>query len=267
MKCIDCATDTTPHIPKIKDAGIGIVIRYFGSSAWKCADKAECDALKKAGIDIAAVYETTADMMLSGYEGGVRGAIAVEKGLAAAGAPKDAFVYFACDTDTHIYAAVEDYLKGAASILGAARVGIYGSYDICAHALGNKRAAKAWQTRAWSAGKRLAAAALYQDNGSTAYGELGFGYDINLVQMPDVGQWGYVAPVLATNKRRVNVPRLGLHVTASVLSQTLDVMTEDNVVIVLGYNLLRTRAHVRHDGIEGWCRTRTHLGKLTLKPY
>lgn len=194
-RCIDCATNTTSYIPKLKDANIDIVIRYFGSSAWKCAARAEVKALKAAGIDIAAVYETTADMMLGGYAAGVKGAKAVKSSLTAVEAPANAFVYFACDTDTQDYAAVEAYLDGASSVLGVARVGIYGSYDVCKQALAGGHASKAWQTRAWSHGKLLPSAALYQsENHSTAYGDLGFAYDINLVQAEDVGQWGYVMP-------------------------------------------------------------------------
>jgi len=85
-------------------------------------------------------------------------------------------------------------VEGAAEVIGKNRVGIYGSYDVCNHALLNHAAAKAWQTLAWSGGKRLATAALYQQNGAKPY-SLGISYDWNLVQADDAGQWGYRPPV------------------------------------------------------------------------
>ena len=190
MKVIDC-TSTGKSIPTLKKAGITAVIRYFGIASWKNATRGECNALKDAVIDIAAVYETTNTMMLQGRAAGAAGAKVAKDAILACGGPANPFVYFACDTDTSSYAKVNDYLTGAASVLGAGKVGIYGSYDVCANALKAKAATKAWQTLAWSNGKRLASAALYQDNGSKAYGNLGISYDVDLVQAADFGQWGY----------------------------------------------------------------------------
>jgi hypothetical protein len=195
MKVIDCAATTTKAIPALKKAGITHVIRYFGAPSWKDATKAECDALKKAGIDLASVYETTSTMMLQGHAAGVAGAKTAKAAVIAAGGPTDPFVYFACDTNATNFAAIAQYLAGAASVLGAGKVGIYGSYEVCANALFAKSAAKAWQTKAWSANKRLTTAALYQNNGSKAYGDLGISYDVDLVQSADFGQWGYAVPV------------------------------------------------------------------------
>ena len=195
MKAIDCAATTTKAIPALKKAGITHVIRYFGAPSWKDATKAECDALKKAGIGIASVYETVATMVLQGRAAGVSGAKTAKAAIISCGGPSNPFVYFACDTNTTNFAAIAQYLAGAASVLGANKVGIYGSYEVCANALFAKSAAKAWQTKAWSANKRLTTAALYQDNGSKAYGDLGISYDVDLVQAADFGQWGYAAPV------------------------------------------------------------------------
>jgi len=194
MKVIDCAANAATAIPALKRAGVDVVVRYFGAASWKNATKGECVALRKAGIDLAAVYETTATMMLGGHDAGVHGAKIAKLSIIAAGGPADAFIYFACDTDTQNHAAVEAYLAGAAEVIGKGRVGVYGSYDVCNHALLNHAAAKAWQTLAWSDGKRLATAALYQQNGAKPY-NLGISYDWNLVQAADVGQWGYKPPV------------------------------------------------------------------------
>ena len=199
MKVIDCAANAATVIPALKRAGIDVVVRYFGASSWKNATKGECSALRKAGIDLAAVYETTATMMLAGHAAGVSGAKIAKTSIIAAGGPVDAFIYFACDTDTQNHAAVEAYLAGAAEVISKGRVGIYGSYDVCNHALLNHAAAKAWQTLAWSGGRRLATAALYQQNGAKPY-SLGISYDWNIPQSADVGQWGYKPPVTAPPK-------------------------------------------------------------------
>jgi hypothetical protein len=195
MKAIDCAANASKVIPALKKAGISVVIRYFGAPSWKNATKSECVALRKADLDLAAVYETTATMMLLGHPAGVSGAKTAKAAIVVCGGPADAFIYFACDTATENHAAIEAYLAGAAEVLGKDKVGIYGSYDVCDHALKAHAAAKAWQTLAWSDGKRLASASLYQHNGSKEYGSLGISYDVDYVLATDVGQWGYKAPV------------------------------------------------------------------------
>jgi hypothetical protein len=194
-RAIDAAVNTAPHSPRIKAAGVKVVLRYFGSAAWKCATKAECAALKKAGIDVAAIYETTADMMLKGgATAGIAAAKTVRTAIENAGGPHTPFVWFACDTDTSNYAAVNTWLKGAAQVLGANKVGIYGSGAVVASALKSGYATKGWiaQSTGWRGYKnRPAGLALLQ--GFKAYGDLGFDYDANDMLMDDIGQWGYVA--------------------------------------------------------------------------
>ena len=194
MKVIDCAATTTKAIPALKKAGVGIVIRYVGSSAWKCMDKAEADALKAGGIAPVAVYETTNTMMLDGEAAGVADAKIAEAAVIAAGGPVDAVIYFACDTNTTNYTALRQYLAGVASVLGLARVGFYGGAPQVTTMRAMKAATHFWQTKAWSAGKVLTGIDMYQDNGSVAYGNLGISYDVDEVFVADVGQWGVPAP-------------------------------------------------------------------------
>jgi len=256
MKVIDCAVSAAAVIPALKKAGINVVVRYFGlASSWKTADKAECNALRKAGIDLVTVYETTATMMVgsNAHADGVAGAKTAKAGIIAAGGPANAFVYFACDTNTQNHTAVEAYLKGAAEVLGASRVGIYGSYDVCAHALANHSAAKAWQTLAWSSGKRLATAALYQQNGAKPY-NLGIDYDWNIVQSVDVGQWGYVVaapkpvPVpTATPYNRIvwGFPTAYARLNPSIASRVLKTLANgDKVTAVPGGTILWAKTTV-----------------------
>jgi photosystem II stability/assembly factor-like uncharacterized protein len=169
---------------------VGIVVRYVGSAKWKCLTKREATLLRRAGIDIAAVYETKAAWMLSGYRAGVTAAKRARAAVRACGGPRTPFVYFACDVATKRYSRVNDCLRGAASVLGRDHVGIYGSYSVCDNALKSGWATKAWQTEAWSYGKSLSSAALYQ-NARRCDGSLGLDYDSNFARTEDVGQWGY----------------------------------------------------------------------------
>ena len=181
-------------IPRLKAAKAGVVIRYVGSSKWKCLTRAEADALRGAGIDVAAVYETNADWMLAGRAAGVAAAKKARAAVVKCGGPRSAFVYFACDVDTSRYSAVNACLKGAASVLGANRVGIYGSYSVCDNALKSGYATKAWQTEAWSGGRVLPQTTLYQ-SAHKAHGAMGgLNYDSNFSRDDDVGQWGYGGP-------------------------------------------------------------------------
>lgn len=197
-KVIDYAGGYHSGLPLLlRQAGIGIVIRYVGSAAWKCLDKAEADQLRKAGIDIACVYETSAGWMLGGWEAGRIAAMAAKAAITDCGGPPAPFVYFACDVDTQEHSKVESCLAGAASVLGKDKVGIYGGYDIVDHALKGKFAAKGWQTEAWSQGRKLSTAVLYQ-HVAKLWGNLGgLDYDSNEMLADDIGQWGYKKPTVA----------------------------------------------------------------------
>ena len=187
---IDYSSGFSSSTPaELKKAGVGVVIRYVGSSAWKCLTPAEADALRKHGIDIAAVYESDAAWMLGGRSAGVAAAKAARAAIIAAGGPSRPFVYFACDTDTSDFTHVNAALRGAQSVLGAQNVGIYGGYSVCASALKAGVAAKAWQTVAWSGGRVLRGAALLQLVPQTL-GNLGVDYDSNVRYTTDIGQWG-----------------------------------------------------------------------------
>ena len=139
------------------------------------------------------MYETSAKWMFGGRKAGIKAAKKARAAVVACGGPRNAFIYFACDTKTKRYSTVNACLGGAASVLGARHVGIYGSYAVCNNALKRGAAAKAWQTLAWSSGKVLPRAALYQST-HHVFGSLGVNYDTNLVRADDIGQWGYAGP-------------------------------------------------------------------------
>jgi hypothetical protein len=195
MRIIDCSNATQGSIPQLKAAGVGAVGRYFGSAAWKCANRAECDALRGAGIDVFAIYETTATMMLGGHAAGVAGAKAALAGVAAAGGPANAVIFFCCDTDTGDTVAVNAYLAGAATVMDPRRVGIYGSGAVCASALASGFCAYGW--RSLSTGWRgylLRPAGLVLLQSGKSYGAIGnLSYDANTALAAYFGQWGGAA--------------------------------------------------------------------------
>ena len=178
---------------RLRRAGVGVAIRYVGAARWKSLTRSEANALRKNGVDIAAVYETNAGWMLGGRAAGVTAAKKARAAVRACGGPRTPFIYFACDVNTSRYSTVNACLRGAASVLGADHVGIYGSYSVCASALRSGYASKAWQTEAWSGGKLLPQAVLYQ-RAHHIDGSLALDYDSNSVRADDIGQWGYAAP-------------------------------------------------------------------------
>jgi photosystem II stability/assembly factor-like uncharacterized protein len=184
-------SSTTPS--RLRSSDVGIVIRYVGARKWKSLTRREANALRAAGIDIAAVYETKAGWMLAGRSAGVSAAKTARRAVRACGGPNQPFVWFACDVATKDYSRVNACLAGAASVLGADHVGIYGSYSVCENALKSGYATKAWQTEAWSNGKVLPQAAIFQP-AHRSFGNLRLDYDSNFMRSEDVGQWGYVKP-------------------------------------------------------------------------
>ena len=220
MRAIDCSNKTTNVTGAIKAAGVDVVIRYVGSSAWKCMDRAEADALKRVGLGIAAVYETTANMMIGGD--GAKGARTANAAVVAAGGPGDAFIWFACDTDTSDYQAVINYLRAANSVIGSARCGVYGSGAVVQACLASGAATKGW--RSLSSGWRgygLRPAGLVLLQHGMSWGNIGgLDYDANEMLSDNIGQWGAVttsrqlvqpsAPGLVVVHRLYN-PKTGEH--------------------------------------------------------
>jgi photosystem II stability/assembly factor-like uncharacterized protein len=187
---IDYSTGFSSSTPAtLKNAGVGVVIRYVGTAPWKCLSPGEAEALQREGIDVATVYESTAGWMLGGRDAGIAAARAARTAVIADGGPAQPFIYFACDIDTSDFANVNAALAGAQSVLGAENVGIYGSYSVCSSALKTNSAAKAWQTVAWSHGQLLPEATMLQLIPQTL-GDLGLDYDANVRYQADIGQWG-----------------------------------------------------------------------------
>lgn len=183
-----------PAAGQVLAAGYAGVIRYIGfPTNRKCITAAEYADMTGAGVGVSLVYEQTAGDALLGREAGRTAgrralAHATDIGYPTATRP----IYYACDTDVVTdaqFAAVLDYLRGAADIHGSpALVGVYGEYDVVERAAQAGVCAWYWQTRAWSGGRLNGRAHLRQEIGTYTVG--GVACDRNTILASDWGQTG-----------------------------------------------------------------------------
>jgi len=125
---------------------------------------AEYRAFTDAGVEVFLYWQTTTNWMLGGWDAGAAGARNAQANLVAAGMPEDMPVYFACDFDATEgqQAVIDECLRGAASVMGAERVGLYAGYHVLLRAKQNGSAKWFCQTSAWSGGMLMDGVHLYQ---------------------------------------------------------------------------------------------------------
>ncbi|MDA8115288.1 MAG: DUF1906 domain-containing protein [Acidithiobacillus sp.] len=186
IKGIDYAW-ARPGGAAIAERGYKFAARYLSYDPGKTIYLAEAKDLLEAGLSIVLVWETIAERALTGYAGGVSDAQEAVKQAIRCGQPQERPIYFAVDFDASEaqQATIDDYLRGAASVIGLERIGIYGGYYVCQRCLDNRTARWAWQTLAWSGGQVDERAHIYQDGGTDFDG----GADINQARKDDFGQW------------------------------------------------------------------------------
>jgi hypothetical protein len=118
---------------------------------------------------------------------------------AACGGPPSRPIYFSVDFDTNPsqYQVIGDFFRGIISVIGLARTGAYGEYEIIKYLFDhgliylNPRTGKGWgwQTYAWSAGAWEDRCSLAQDKNGVALG--GGEVDLDSAHADDFGQWNY----------------------------------------------------------------------------
>lgn len=152
-----------PSPGAIRGLGYDFVCRYLSYDTGKNLSAGELGDLRAAGLDVVVVWETTATRALSGYAGGRADANEAQRQVSTLGYPA-AVVYLAVDFDSSEaqQPAINDYLNGAASVLGLARTGVYGSYYVIERCLRAGVARYGWQTVAWSGGQQSSLAHIYQ---------------------------------------------------------------------------------------------------------
>jgi hypothetical protein len=174
---VDYAWGKVPY-DALKKAGVRFVLRYISHDAGKDLSLVELKALHKRGIKVGLVFETTAQRALSGYSGGQSDATYAKQRCHALGLD-DIPVFFACDWDATDAQKpdIAKYLGGAVSVLGHARVGVYGSYYVVKYMVNMKACDWFWQTYAWSGGLIHPDAHVLQYSNGHSIGGLSLDFD------------------------------------------------------------------------------------------
>ena len=169
------------------------------------------DGMRALGLHVVSIYQygkpgwvNSPSDFTRGYNGGVADAQTALALHAAAGGPDTAPIYFSVDEplDYPTWKSLGlKWFQGLNSVLGAARTGIYGGVNELGWAIADGVVGAsttpgyrwAWQTKAWSAGKRAPGAVLFQREVVTASdpGAIidGVSVDVDDVLAPDFGQW------------------------------------------------------------------------------
>lgn len=176
---------THPGGGALAAAGKAFACRYLSGDASKNLTRSEADDLAAHGVWSVVVWESTSNRAGAGRAAGVADAQAATQQATAAGMPSTRPIYFAVDYDA-TPATVDAYFQGATSILGAARLGVYGGFRVVKHLLDTGLAHWAWQTAAWSGGQWDNRAHIKQG----AYVTInGVQCDLDTASTTDYGQW------------------------------------------------------------------------------
>jgi hypothetical protein len=198
---------------EVKAVGRVGVIRYVSSGRpLVSATRAEVDAFRAAGLAFVAVWQRGNDRALLGREAGATDARDAAAYCAGLGATDADPVYFAVDVDVTTpgqLAAVLSYFEGAASVLGWARVGVYGEHDVLAHLRDRTPMGLFWQTASWSAGRLAPFANLYQYRINQTLLGRAVDYDRSLTAY--YGQWGARMPLKSSSRDGAQVLWIAIH--------------------------------------------------------
>jgi hypothetical protein len=180
-----------PNLAAAKAAGYGFVARYLYLPApgGKGITKAEAEAIRAAGLGLCVVYEQYAGRAKEGIASGVADGKIALAWARSIGFPETRPIYFAVDFNATgaQQPVIDAYLRGAGSVIGTARVGVYGSFGVVERCYVSGSARWYWQTYAWSGGKVSTHAHLLQyDNGQVVAGA---SVDLNQSRQLDFGAW------------------------------------------------------------------------------
>lgn len=187
---VDYAFPPRPAPSSLRAAGKLFAVRYGGpGSSDKQLDPAEAEALTAAGLGIVANAEGSASGLLGGFSVGASWARTALAHFRTCGMPGSRPIYLSVDFNCTAsqWAAVADALRGAASEIGPAMVGVYGHYNAVRWARRDGVAAWFWQTYAWSGGNWAAGNHLEQYHNGVVID--GADCDLNRATPGDYGQW------------------------------------------------------------------------------
>jgi hypothetical protein len=146
-----------PAVATLRAAGVQAVGRYVGPAAWgKTITQAEYDTLVAAEMGVWLVYEGGTNDVAGGEPAGENAARQALRYLPV-GYPAGAPVYFAVDKaivpgpGNPAWVSTLAYLKGACSVVGLARMGVYGEGAVLAGAAFTRVASRFWlsESTAW----------------------------------------------------------------------------------------------------------------------
>jgi len=183
-----------PDLIQVKAAGYSFVARYLAAvGGGKEITKPEADAIRASGLGLVLVYESYAKRPMEGYAAGKYDAQVALNQARSVGFPDDRPIYFAVDWDTSEadQGAINEYFKGASEVLGAGRVGVYGSFYVVERCKASGFVTWFWQTYAWSGGQISPNAHFRQYLNGQSIG--GAAVDYNETYKDDFGAWGITA--------------------------------------------------------------------------
>lgn len=274
-----------PSAAKIKSAGHVGAVMYISPARdeWMGAKpvyRSTIDDFDAHGLQAAFVWQFGAGTALAsdvmrGWDGGVADAKAAQEHLTSircAGHP----VFFAVDFDISLIQwnnIAAQYFKGAASVLGKQRVGIYGHSRVIHWAMEDDVVATVepgrvlgWQTRSWSSGVIARDYAVLYQRIHNAPGPDGVQIDVNDVLYPEWG-WraldSYQRPAVdVDNLPRVDKTRwMNKHYTPGRSGRTIKKITRHHMAgigdVDTCWNWWQSRAASAHYAVQD-----DHVGQL-----
>lgn len=204
-----------PSPALLASRGVKHVGRYLHDSS-KGLTRSEYDGLRAAGINVWLIFERDGKELLGGFSAGVECANIAEGQRNSLGLPAQP-IYFNVDYDApdSDMPKILDALAGVASVIGAGRVGLYGSYRVIKAAFDAGKIAWGFQTYAWSAGQWEARAQLQQ----WANGQWGGTVDFTRAMTAEYGQHAVsTAEEPEPSEDMISVPRAELERIQTVLN-------------------------------------------------
>jgi hypothetical protein len=192
---IDCVGHPTGA--QVRAAGYRAIALYVGTPGRRKAPSAEqvSDYLAN-GLELILVYEDTTGSWRGGRARGVADAQAVKAHLADLGLDwgRVGCVYFAFDEDvvTKDLPLARAYADGCGSVVGVAKLGVYGGRSVISDALDRGYATFGWSAAGWQYGHIDDRSQLYQQVGTTNVG--GVQCDVDQIRADNYGQYPAFAP-------------------------------------------------------------------------
>lgn len=263
-----------PNLDALWRAGKRFVSRYLAYKPnGKVLSKSELTALHAKGFGVCLNWEQQAGDMMRGYSVGRAQAQEALRQANELGAPSWVPIYFSADkdavTEAH-FAAIGEYLRACAEVIGLTRVGVYGEYDVIQRMLPT-RATWGWQTYAWSRGRIAPKAHFLQYRNGVVLG--GADVDLDRTLKTNFGAWwpNQTQPTEPMQRGSKMLYMLQVRGNDSVyvsdgfqyrgISFPLFVFYRDS--LKLPYLLIENEAELRDRGGEAWVEDDTVIVTLT----